>query len=236
MPLVIKAQTSRNLDQVSQGQYQFFEENRQGWCDLWKEMDGDREKILDWANKMKIEFPEEWYTGLHNFLFSVSSGDEELLKQTAAAKSFSDFLAQVAEDHLKNPKETEWYVNQCTTPEKFLSAIQGAAEIDLEETAREYLNSRIMGIGSKLYDEYLLALTGYEAETKETASSLNRKAHKIEKKFLARRYQPGQKIQHALHPGVELTVIGQMKDNSVLAQRRTGALSHIKDVWNLQAP
>jgi hypothetical protein len=196
-------------------------------------MGGDREKILDWANKMKIEAPEEWYTGLHNFLFSVSSGDAELLKQTAASKSFPTFLAGVAEDHLNSPRETGWYVDKGTTPEKFLSVIQAASEIELEESAREFINARIMGMGSKLYDEYLLALTGWKEEVKEAASSLNKKAYRIERKIFERKYQQGDKLEHALHPGVELIVIGQMKDRSVLALRKTGAISHIRDVWNL---
>jgi hypothetical protein len=234
MPQIKTAQTSRNLDPVTQGQYRFFDTNRNGWKAFWEEMGGDLDKILKWAKDVNIEFPEEWYTGLHQFLFGLSSGDPKLLKQAAKVRTFCEFLAEVAENHIEDPKPCEWYINKGTTPNKFQSMLQRAAEIEVEENAREYINARVPELGSKFYDEYLLSLTGYKEELKVAASRLNKKAYRIEQRYLPTKFKSGAKIRHLLHPEIELTTIGQMKDKSVVAKRNTGALSYIKDVWNLQ--
>jgi len=126
MPQIKTAQTSRNLDQVTQGQYQFFDHNRKGWEAFWEEMGGDRDKILKWAADVNLDFPEEWYTGLHQFLFGLSSGDPKLLKQAAKARTFCEFLAEVTENHLEDPKPSEWYISKGTTPDKFQSTLQNA--------------------------------------------------------------------------------------------------------------
>lgn len=235
MPLTKTAQTSRNLDQVSQGQYKFYDSNRKGWEAFWEEMGGDSEKILKWAEDMKLEFPEEWYTGLHQFLFGLSSGDPKLLKQAVKVRTFNEFLAEIAENHIKDPKPTEWYINKGTTPTKFQSILQSASDIEADQNAVEYINARVYDLGSKFYDEYLLSLTGYKEEIKIAASRLNRKAFRIEQRYIQKKFKAGEKIKHLLHPDIELITIGQMKDKSILAKRNTGALSHIKDIWNIQS-
>jgi len=232
--LLKTAQTNRpGFSQVTEGMYQFFPKHMAAWSEFWKNMDGDRERILAWANDVGIQFPKGWYTALYQFLFNHFSGDEKLLRSAAKEEKFHEFIAQVVENHIKEPQDKWWYINKGVTYDKYIRMMEHAAEISDSYHAVAFINARCRNLGDELYNEYLLGVAGKKAEVKLEADKLNRKAYELERGVYESNYEPGDKVCYSLDPEVDLTVVGAV-DNGILAARDTGALSYIEDLWNLR--
>jgi len=220
--------------------YHFPREHKAGWQAFWESMDGDTDKILDFAKKSDIDSPEEWFSALHLFLFDVFSGNPNLLK-VASGKSFGEFLKQVAENHTKDPKDKNWYVEKGITKNKFIAALERAADIADVKQAIGYVNARIVNLGFYLYSEYLLAKTEGKSKLKSVASGMNKQAYELEHKALG--YSPledlaiGDKIGHSLAPHNVFMVVDVVKDNStiemIVARDLHGKAAYIEDIWNV---
>jgi len=180
MPLLAVGQRHSWVKQPPYNFYRFPDEHRGNWKTFWEEMDGDREKILAFAEKSDIECPCEWFESLHWFLFDIFSGDEKLMRK-ASKGGFGSFLAQVATNHINSPKEKEWYFLKGVTPENFIRVVETAAEIDDIRHCVAYVNARMKEFGSALYSEFLLSKVVEKKELKSIASELNKKAYALEK-------------------------------------------------------
>ena len=165
-------QSDGRLQSQTQGLYKFFEDHRNGWQGFWQDMSGDHEKIVAWATDAGIESPTDWFTGLHSFLFDHYSGDYKLLYHSAAKnnKSFETFLGAVIQLHIKEPKDRWWYINQGMTQDKYIAILERASDIEDPTQATIFLDARVPNMGHKLYDEYLLSLTGWQDKQKQAAT------------------------------------------------------------------
>ena len=155
MPLLLKAQTHSNNRYDGYATYQFVPKHKPEWREFWEQMDGDKDKILEFAKNGGVERPEEWYQGLHKFLFDFFCGDEKILL-TASEKDFNGFIAQVAENHINDPKEKWWYIDKGLNQDTFIRCLERAADIPGVSGAVSYLNARMRDFGAELYSEYLL--------------------------------------------------------------------------------
>jgi hypothetical protein len=205
-------------------------------------MDGDLDKIMDFAKTADIECPREWTESLHRFLFSVFAGDPKLLK-SAADKSFGGFLSQVAANHQKEPLDRNWYVIRGITQSNFVAMLERAANIKDVRQAVAFVNARVRDLGFYLYSEYILSKTKNTGEIKSVASLLNKEAYELESEVLGESplmgIKEGHSIKHSLFPDDYFMVIEAVKDSNdeieVLVARDTnGHIAFIKDLWNVQ--
>jgi len=224
------------LDPKPQGVYQFAEEHRPEWAVFWQEMEGDYDKVLEFAKNAEIQNPEDWTESLHLFLFGLFRGANRLLK-TAAKKSFKDFIAQVVENHIKDPYPKHWYMSLGITPQNFVSLMEHAAVFDEEDQAMIYLNARMPDFGSKLYSEYILSKTSQGKELRTIASRMNHQAYMLEKKITGRKFpidiQPGDWVKHAAFPGEDFQVLEVDNEPFLIVQDDFGNVSYVMDVWNI---
>lgn len=253
MPLKINAFNHDCFDQPPRNLYSFSGEQKHAWSLFWEEMDGDLDKILKFAKDSGIENPEEWFESLHHFLFDVFSGNSKLLKK-AAKKTFQEFLAQIAENHINDPKDKYWYFNKGLTKQKFIRMIEGAAEVVDLRQAISYLNSRVSNdFGSKVYSEYILSKTPQKKEIISIASEMNKKAWEIESS-LSGKYVTvniSDKIKHFCFPKEEFTVTGMHRSTAkikisgetehieplqtcLIVKDSKGKVGYIFDLWNVE--
>ena len=239
MPLYATAQKHKSLNQPTYGHYTFPHEHKCGWMEFWKAMDGDLDKIIDFAKKAEIESPTEWFESLHWFLFDTFYGNPAILKK-ASASSFQTFLKQVAENHTKNPKPKHWYTAHQITIDKFVRAMEAASEIQDTPQAISFINARIMALGSHLYAEYLLSKTKHFSDLKSVASSKNKEAYEMEKQALGASplatLKVGEAVTHALHPGQSFPVLQVFLDKDdvdSLVVESEGNVTAFEDVWNV---
>lgn len=254
MPLLKVAQSHSCLNQPVRNFYIFSPTHKAGWLKFWEEMDGDQDKILDFAKKAEIDNPKEWYEELHRFLFDFFAGNDKLLK-SAAKKKFSDFLAQVAENHINDPKDKYWYFGKGLNPNEFIRVMEYAAEFSKPEEAIIYINARTPDYGAELYSEWLLSKTLNKNEFVSLASNLNKKAYLLENEVLGKdhflRIKIGSKISHAKFPGEEFTVkevkrsVHRVRRNKqivarlvpgtlqIIVEDEKGKVGHILDPWNI---
>lgn len=222
------------FDKETQGLYRFFDEDFYNWKTFWQEFGGNKKEILGWAKEAEIKNPESWYNSLYCFLFGVFSGDVSLLTKTAKAKySFFEFLAKAAENHVQTPKDKWWYINKGTTNGKFVGILQTAASYVDNTQAIKFLNGKFVDLGFRLYDEYVLSLSGVLEDLKKEASALNKKAYDIETKAGMKKFESGQDITYLLAPELKLSVIEDV-DNTILARTDKNTLSLIVDKWNVK--
>lgn len=237
MPL-LTAQSETYRAQPPRSLYTFVEAHKRGWKDFWESMDGDREKIVDFAEKADVEAPEEWYETLHRFLFDVYPSDP--MAKTAAAANFSKFLSNIAEAHIKEPKPRKWYTTRGITEDNFVSMMERAALLDDPTMAIKYLNSRIRDFGSDLYSEFLLA-KATKKEFKSIASKMNKKAYDIETKEgldINADIISGSKVCHSLWPGEVFEVLGKLSHEGkevIAVEDESGYCGFVFDKWNLFA-
>jgi len=223
--------------------YHFPEEHRAGWEKFWKEMDGDAEKVLDFAKKADIECPPEWFESLHRFLFGVFCGNPKLLKQ-AASKDFNTFVGQTAKNHQNEPKERDWYTIRGVTHPDFVAMLERAAEVKDVRQAVAFINARVKDFGFFLYSEYVLSKTEGKSEIKSVASNLNKQAYELECAAIGESpiggLDAGCTIVHALFPEDQFNVTEVIrKDNeeieTLVTQDKQGHVAFIGDIWNVQA-
>lgn len=240
MPL-LTAQKHSWKNQPPNNFYHFPEEHKAGWKKFWESMDGDMDKIIDFAKSADIECPAEWFESLHRFLFDVFCGDPKILK-CAAEKGFKEFLGQVIKNHKEKPKEKAWYVKQCITPEKFIGVLERAAEITDVRQAVALINAHMKDLGFGLYSEFILSKTKAKSEIKSVASDLNKKAYVLECEALGESpisgLHEGNVIGHSLHSKdyfMVTEVVHDDKDNieMVVARDEHGHVAFIKDLWNV---
>ena len=228
MPLV---KTAYPKEQPVSGMYMFSEKNKEGWKNFWKEMNGDKDKIIKWAADAKIEMPEEWYLNLHLFLFDCYSG--ELLTKKAAAKSFNNFLKKAMENHINNPKDKRWYLSKGMTKRQFINMLQNAAEMEKPNSIIAYMNGKNPGLGYELYDEFILSLTGWKWETKKKASELAKKAYEIESNTYYDSFRKDDIIIHMAHPQEPMKVEAVI-DDGIVAVKENGSYAYLIEPWNLR--
>lgn len=252
MPLLRVSQKHTCLNQKEFDSYVFNDEHKADWAEFWESMDGDLEKVLDFAEKAEIENPVDWVNNLHKFLFDFFSGNEKLLKK-AGKKSFKDFLAQVAENHINDPKEKYWYFKKGLKIQDFIRVMEYAACFEKPTEAVRYINARTPDYGAKLYSEWLLSKAINKKELVSVASELNKKAYKLEEEitgksiFDAVKTDGTTKISHSRFPNSELTIVGVHKaplkisasgdteDRSYLIiQDEKGKTGYIFDPWNVE--
>ena len=76
----LQAQQHSWGDQPLYNFYHFPDEHKKNWMKFWESMDGDMDKIMDFAKKADIDSPVEWFESLHKFLFDFFAGTPKLLK------------------------------------------------------------------------------------------------------------------------------------------------------------
>jgi len=221
--------------------YHFPDEHRAGWQVFWEELDGDLDKILEFAKKADIECPNEWYESLHRFLFLTFDGNVKLLK-CGADTSFGTFIQKVRDNHFNNPKNKQWYTVRGVTQNNFIAMLERAAEIKDIRQAVAFVNARVKDMGFFLYSEFILSKTKGKSEIKSVASNLNKKAYELE--TTARGYSPieeleiGNIVRHSLFPDDEFKIseiVQNAKDEiEMLVTLDThGRVAFITDLWNV---
>jgi hypothetical protein len=218
--------------------YTFADEQKKGWLEFWKDMDGDRDKILDFAKKADVDNPEEWFNSLHKFLFDLFAGDVKLLRK-AAKKSFGEFLAQVAENHVNDPKPTDWYYLKGLRQRDFVRVMEYASMMPDVRGAIAYVNARTPEYGAKLYNEWLLSKTPQNKELKSIASDMNKKAYEIEKEATGKDglldLTAETKVKHAAFPGEVFTAVEVDDEEAfVVVEDKNEKENYVFDIWNLE--
>jgi len=232
MSLLIDAQSHSCFNLPKPGLYHFSEEHRQGWSEFWHIMDGDLDKIVDWAVKAGIEDPEIWYNELHKFLFDVYSGDYRLLRK-AAADNFQSFLASLANNHSNEPKDRRWYTSIGLLPDEFVRILESASELKDIRDVIHYINGRVPDLGFKLYEQFLLSRTGVQKKTARIISNLRKKAFEIEAEYgCVKLPQPGNVVGHINFPG-EKFVVTAVVNKIITAMDENGKDCFFADPWNL---
>jgi len=226
--------------------YHFPDEHRAGWEVFWEEMDGDLDKILEFAKKAKIESPNEWFESLHRFLFDTFSGNVKLLK-VGADTSFGTFLGKVTKVHKDKPKGKQWYTVRGITKNKFIAMLERASDINDVRQAVAFMNARVKDLGFFLYSEFILSKTKGKSELKSVASNLNFQAYELEYRTLGKTLlssvSAGSKINHCMFPGEVFEVmdvsyepsIARDKPSMIVASDTAGRIAFITDVWNVRA-
>jgi len=236
MPMVLTAQ-NKDRKQPPRSLYTFVEAQKLQWKEFWKGMDGDQDKITEFAKKSGVEAPEEWCETLHRFLFDLYPSDP--LSRHAASATFDKFTEKIADAHVKEPKERNWYTLLGMTENSFIAMLQRASVIDDPVVAIKYLNSRIRDFGSDLYSEFLLAKAPGAKEFKSIASKLNDRAYKLEVAAgidILGDLAPGTVVAHELWPGETFTVVGALVYNGkniIAVEDTNGICGYVLDKWNL---
>lgn len=237
MPLLKIAQTHKCLNQPSYRLYTFAEEQKKNWYKFWEEMGGDRDKILDFAKKAEVDNPEDWYEELHRFLFDLFAGDIKLVKKAAKA-DFKGFLAQVAENHVNNPKDKYWYFGKGMKPTDFIRIVQYAAQFEDPVRSISYINARTPEYGVKLYNEWLLSKVINKNELVTIASNMNKEAYKLEAPIAGSvfdRVAVEDKIKHLRFANEEFKVLEINKDdNFLVVEDKDGKEGYVFDYWNVE--
>lgn len=240
MPL-LTAQKHQWTSQPPYNFYHFPEEHREGWVAFWESMDGDMDKMLEFAKKASIEFPAEWFESLHKFLFDAYAGNPKLLRQSAD-KSFGGFLGDIAKNHQDNPKDKAWYTKRGVTKSQFISMMERCAEITDPRQAVAFINARIRDLGFYLYSEYTLSKTKGKSKIRSVASELNKKAYDIEcavaNGSLLENITAGQSVKHAMYPTESFLVTEAVADEDgkltmLVVRSADGKVSFIRDLWNV---
>ena len=241
MPL-LTAQKHQWTGQPPYNFYHFPDEHRAGWQKFWEAMDGDFDKIIDFAKKADIECPKEWYESLHLFLFDIFAGNPKLLK-CAANKSFGGFIGDVAKNHSDSPKQKDWYTVRGVTTRQFIAMLERAAEIKDVRQAVAFINARVKDLGFYLYSEFLLAKTEGKSALKSVASDLNKKAYEIECEVLGQSpiegIEEGTVVKHSLFPSDNFMITDVVRDENdllsvVVGRDSIGRVAFFSDLWNLQ--
>jgi len=229
------------------GSYTFCDQHKELWNTFWEEMDGDMDKILDFAEKAGIADPKEWYEELHRFLFDFFCGNPKILKK-AAKQTFGAFISEVVKNHLNDPKCDWWYHTKGLSKKQFIKALEMAADFECPKQAINHLNARVPDFGAKLYSEYLLSLTQKKSEIKSIASQKNQEAFKIEHavfgKNLLDNFQVGSIVGHSLFANDEFEIVeveeSENKTASTsstptfIAKNKVGNICKILDIWNVE--
>jgi hypothetical protein len=204
------------------GSYKFCKQHKELWNEFWEEMDGDMDKILDFAEKAGVDDPKEWFEELHRFLFDFFCGDPKILKN-AAKKTFGSFISEVVKNHVNNPKCDWWYHTKGLSKQQFIKALEMAADFEDPKQAINHLNARMADFGAKLYSEFLLSLANKKAEIKSIASQKNQEAFKIEHevfgKNLLDNFQVGSIVGHSLFANSELEILEVEEPETKTAQK-----------------
>ena len=252
MPLLRVSQQHSCFELKDFNAYKFNDKQKPMWLEFWKEMDGDTDKLLDFAKNAEIDNPIDWVNTLHKFLFDFFSGSEKLLKQ-AAKKDFKAFLTQVAENHINDPKEKYWYFKKGLKIRDFIRVMENAACFEKADESVRYINARTPDYGAELYSEWLLSKAINKKELVSVASDLNKKAYRAEEKLTGRtildvvKVDGSTKLTHMRFPGSVLTVVGvhrpplkvaatnDTEDKSYMVIKdQHGKTGYIFDPWNVK--
>ena len=221
--------------------YHFPDEHRAGWTVFWEEMDGDIDKILEFAKKADIECPAEWYESLHRFLFLTFDGNVKLLK-CGADTSFGTFIQKVKDNHANNPKHKQWYTVRGITQNNFISMLERAADIKDVRQVVAFVNARVKDLGFYLYSEFILSKTKGKSEIKSVASNLNKKAYELEIKARGHSaleaLDAGNIIRHSLFPEDEFEITEIVRDEHdeiemFVTTDKQGRVAFVADLWNV---
>ena len=236
MPL-LKAQRYKELKRKPEGNYKFNESQKKQWEAFWEHQDGDMDKILAFAEKGDVSNPAGWYEALHLFLFGALSGNPKLTKM-AARNKFGDFLVQVIENHMAEPKQRWWYGQKGTNQRNFLAMLERASDIPDEDGAVTYMNAHIPDFGMDIYSEFLLTKTKEKANIKSIASDMNEKAYRIEQEAgfdILDRIAVGAHVEHYDFPNEEFRVTDVDVGNELITvEDQKGIVGYIRDPWNIQ--
>jgi len=229
MPM-LKNATSRWDDQPLATRLEFFEEHRAGWEHLWNENGGNRDSIIKWAEDAGMSHPNNFFDGLHRFLFQHHY--DPLKKCAALPGKFSEWLLSTARMHAEKPQDKFFYLDQGCTLKGYLRALERAAIQKNVEESILVLNSEMPRSGDKLYAEFLLAQAGYKDQMKALASELNRAAFEIEAgNDVSQHYEAGDELEYTL-TGDRLSFLKKV-DGHIVAANKHGGISVIEDVWNI---
>jgi len=221
--------------------YHFPDEHRAGWQVFWEEMDGDIDKILEFAKKADIECPNEWYESLHRFLFLTFDGNVKLLK-CGADTSFGTFIQKIRDSHFNNPKNKQWYTVRGITQNNFIAMLERAVDIKDVRQAVAFVNARVKDMGFFLYSEFVLSKTKGKSEIKSVASHLNKKAYKLEMEAMGHSplevLKDGDIIRHSLFPEDEFEISEIVRDENkeiemLVTLDKQGRVAFVTDLWNV---
>ena len=221
--------------------YHFPEEHKANWKNFWEEMDGDLDKIIEFADKSGVECPCEWAESLHRFLFDTFIGDPKVYKKTAESNNFGTFLKDVAKNHQDDPKDKSWYLIRGVSQRTFVATMERAADIKDVRQAVAYINARIKDLGFYLYSEFILNKAPGKGKIKSIASELNKKAYGLENEALEDNrinyVKIGSTVKHALFPDdvfmvthIEKKASGEL--DMLIVRDQKGRVSFIQDFWN----
>lgn len=242
MPM-LTAQKHQWTKQPPYNFYHFPNEHKAAWATFWDQMDGDLDKVIEFADKAGIECPCEWVESLHRFLFDSFVGNPKVFKRHAASEKFGTFLKELAKNHQEEPKDKDWYLKKGVSARDFVAIMERAAEIKDVRQAVAYINARVLDLGFHLYSEFILNKAPGKKSFKSIASTLNKKAYEAEKAALGElptdRLVVGNSFSHRLFPNdkflvvdVEKTASGDMK--LITARDQNGHVSFICDFWNVR--
>lgn len=208
--LSVKAQARSFSEVRPYTTYDFHNKHKTGWMNFWKEMGGDKEKILSFAKEAKISSPEVWYQELHKFLFDFYSGDVSLMKVAAKTDTFSAFLAEIVKNHITNPKDKNWYLKKGINEKTFIRIMETASLMENPDMSIAYIDARMRDCGNYIYSEFLLSKAGELEEKMSLVSSKNKQAYEIEKEVMRDKmpkFVAGDVVSHALYPIEQFEVV-----------------------------
>jgi hypothetical protein len=200
--------SGKHLEIPVHGLYTFAEEHKEDWHKFWINMQGDIDKILDFAKDLGIESPKDWLEELHRFLFDIFSGSYRMI--TASNNlTFNQFLKGIIENHKKSPKTHYWYACHDTDLNGFIKIFEIASEFDDYKEAINHINARIRDFGSKVFNEWVLTKAKESGEIKSIATNKIKEMNKLERTiFGARNFKIGEKINYfGFNDSLEITEI-----------------------------
>lgn len=190
MQLTARLHTNRWRPATS---YDFREEARGYWENVWRAADGDLAELVRWAEQTKIGQPGDFVLELHRFLFGIYPGIGWLQRYPkdgipahaarGVPSSFLDYLRKLAEEHDSDPFPREWYTWRGVTHGEFVQylRLEGAPDDASESSVVAEVNAHIPHFGTHLLEAYyLMRHPAMEGQVDNVRANLERIAQRAE--------------------------------------------------------
>jgi len=155
-----------------------------------------------------------------------------LLKQ-AAVGGFCKYLDTIANGHEKQPKERHWYTGLGTSHDDFVMVLRQASITEDIESAIRYVDARVVDLGHRLYEEYILSRTGIEFQINQFASNLRKRAAKIEAEHIDKPSFESDDVFYHVDDPDSIFIVQEKVDDVIVAADERGRAHYFTDPWNL---